>query len=102
MLVVLKHAVNLLKVIQLGKIVSWKKGKRRVFETSNKPKYIGLVVLILGILLCVFVISNGIDYVLSYIVIILSIVFFFCSIAIYKKHKREVNIMQDGWLLKIF
>lgn len=62
--------------------------KEEFFETSNKPKYIGLVVLILGILLCVFVISNGIDYVLSYIVIILSIVFFFCSIAIYKKTQK--------------
>lgn len=59
--------------------------KEKFFETSNKPKYIGLVLLILGILLFVFVTYNGVDYIPSYVAIVLVIIFFFCSIAIYKK-----------------
>ena len=62
--------------------------KEEFFETSNKPKYIGLVLLILGILLCVFVTYNGIDYIPAYVAIVLAIIFFFITIAIYKKTQK--------------
>lgn len=59
--------------------------EQKFFETSNVPKLVGIIIFLLAIFLLFFIIYNGVDYVLSYIVIFLAIIFFICSFVIYKK-----------------
>lgn len=55
------------------------------FETSNIPKIIGLVILVLSIFLLMYIVSNKIDYIPSFIAILLGVVFFIYTLVVYKK-----------------
>ena len=65
------------------------KGKEQLFfETSDVPKILGIIILFVSIFLLMYIISNGIDYIPSYIAIILAIIFFIYSLAVYKKTQK--------------
>ena len=54
------------------------------FLTSNTPKVIGFIMLILSIFLLIYIVSNQVDFWLSYVVIMLTVIFFIYTIALYK------------------
>ncbi len=65
------------------------KGKEQLFfETSDVPKILGIIILFVSIFLLMYIISNEIDYIPSYIAIILAIIFFIYSLAVYKKTQK--------------
>ena len=65
------------------------KGKEQLFfETSDVPKILGIIILFVSIFLLMYIISNGIDYIPSYIAIILAIIFFIYSLVVYKKTQK--------------
>lgn len=65
------------------------KGKEQLFfETSDVPKILGIIILFVSIFLLMYIISNRIDYIPSYIAIILAIIFFIYSLAVYKKTQK--------------
>ena len=55
------------------------------FVTSNKPKIIALVMLILSIFLLIYIAHYQVDFWPSYVVIILSILLFIYAFAVYKR-----------------
>lgn len=55
------------------------------FETSNKPKLFGLIILIFAVILLFLIIQFKVDFILAYIVIFIALIFFIISLAIYKK-----------------
>ena len=58
------------------------------FLTSNTPKVIGFIMLILSIFLLIYIVSNQVDFWLSYVVIMLTVIFFIYTIAVYKKTQK--------------
>ena len=58
------------------------------FSTSNTPKVIGFIMLILSIFLLMYIVSNRVDFWLSYVVIMLTVIFFIYTIAVYKKTQK--------------
>ena len=60
----------------------------KFFETSSVPKIFGIIILFVSIFLLMFIINNGIDYVPSYIAILLAVIFFLYTLVIYKKTKK--------------
>ena len=65
------------------------KGKEQLFfESSDVPKIIGIIILFVSIFLLVYITSNKIDYIPSYIAIMIAIIFFIYSLVLYKKTKK--------------
>ena len=58
------------------------------FLASNTPKVIGFIMLILSIFLLMYIVSNQVDFWLSYVVIMLTVIFFIYTIAVYKKTQK--------------
>lgn len=60
----------------------------KFFETSGVPKIFGVIILVVSIFLLMFIINNGIDYIPSYIAILLAVIFFIYTLAVYKKTQK--------------
>ena len=60
----------------------------KFFETSGVPKIFGMIVLAISIFFLMFIIHNGIDYIPSYVAILLSVVFFIYTLVLYKKTQK--------------
>lgn len=58
------------------------------FESSNAPKMIGLIMLVLSIFLLMYIVVNQVDFWPSYLVIMLTVIFFIYTIAVYKKTQK--------------
>ena len=58
------------------------------FTDSGVPKIIGLFVLFVAIFLLMYIIHNQIDFIMSYVAIFLSVIFFIYTLVIYKKTKK--------------
>ncbi len=62
--------------------------KEKFFETSSMPKVFGLIMLVLGLVWFSMGVSYGVDYVPTYILLIVVILFFLWTICLYKKSVR--------------
>ena len=57
----------------------------KFFEISGVPKIIGVIILVVAIFLLMFIVNNKIDYIPSYIAILLAVIFFIYTLVVYKK-----------------
>jgi len=73
------------------------KGKKEAFyESFGTPKIIGIVLLIISFMLFMFTISNEVDFIPAYFVIVLGIVFFMYTLLVDRKTKKGAE-HYDKW-----
>ncbi len=61
---------------------------QKFFFVSSTPKILGILVLFVSIFLLMYIINHKIDYIPSYIAILLAVIFFIFTLVVYKKTKK--------------
>jgi len=73
------------------------KGKKETFyESFAFPKVLGIIVMIVSFMLFMYTISNEVDFIPAYFVIMVGIIFFFCGLLIDRKTKKGA-LHYDKW-----